>query len=446
MNVLDRKNVSGFSLVEVIVATLCLGLCLGPFLAYSSRLPEMQKALAAQARDDAWRSFQDQAVLTGVDAGRSSGLGSSENRNVPVLAAREVERLPLSSSAGLPSLRLLQVQADAWNAKGWVRAAGYELSSGPAVPAVLVPESPLPPLTLGAPVLSPDPGLPVSALALASPEPGASGKLRVEARSSDGGTVILVYGPSSNEVRRTGEASFEAGAETFAEPLSGRAWAEYAGDVASGDSSVLLPDGRKRWIVREGSRSRVYNPSAFVPYRYLLDLGAPVLVYGESEYAPGGGLTLTYSSVLGVRSGAVSFRVGLSSEVRKRLGSAAASLCQSFDSSFGGWSAPSTGDLSLFCREEQQDRWSDSFAIQAAPHAASGCLATEGSWYVSRLQIEMGEPVLLSDASSSGGAFSTESIQFAAPVQADGIRRGRLSAREGTLLSASSELSLVLVP
>lgn len=441
-----RSQLRAFSLLEVIVATLCLGLCLAPFLAYTSRLPEMQRALALQARDDAWRSFQDHAVLNGIDAGGAPGFAPVSNGNVPGLPAREVERTPLAPVAGMTGLRSLQVRSDAWNARGWIRGAGLELSAGPALEPITVPSAPLPPVTLRAPALSPDPSDPVSALSLEKPQSGASGLLKVASVSPDNGTVVLVYGASSLEVRAVREAAFEVGAEVFEAAFSGRTWAEYAGDLAAGDSSVSLPDGRKRWIVREGDRTRVYNPSEVVSYSYHLDLGAPALYYGTLEYASGSPLSFSYASVLGVRSGASVFRVGLPSAVRERLGSAAGRLCLSYETSFAGWSAPADGDLRLFCDEEQQDRWLDAFSVETAPFVASGCLSAPGRWTISRQLTELAEPELLSNVADYGGAFSGEAVRFGAPLHTDGVRRGRLSAREGALVSTSSELSLFLTP
>jgi hypothetical protein len=436
----------GFSLAEVLIAILCLGLLLAPFLRTITSLPAMQRHLGLQARDEAWRSFQDHALAAGLDPRQAAALLAATNPAIPEVESEFVERGASVVPEGRVALRVLRGSVGAQHPEDRPGGSGWELSRGSALAPPAPPAPPLLPVTMRSPDITPLPGSSIPLIGLAPAEGSLPPSLSVEASSQENGRVCLKLGRAGTPSSGLGEAQGVVSVEEFAAGFIGTSWTEYPGEPAAGHRPVEMPDGRKRWLVPEGRGLRTYEPSEFVTWAYTLDLGPPILRHAGAEIADGGNLVLGYPDLAAVRSGEAALRIDWPDTTKALLGGFADRLAQGFEVTFAGNPGPTNGDLSLFCSNTALDAWTEESPLLATPLPAPGCTARSAAWTLGRGLTEMGEPERVNAGASESDPFPSGSAEFSPPAQADGVRRGRLSARDGTLVSTTPSLSLTIVP
>jgi type II secretory pathway pseudopilin PulG len=143
----------GFSLGEVLIAILCLGLLLAPFLVTVTSLPTMQRQLGFQARNEAWRSVQDHALSAGIDPGHAVALQAGTNPSIPSVDPEPVERGASTMPPVGVALRVLRNAPGTKYPEDRPGGSGWELSRGAALEAAVPPAPPLLPLTMRVPDL-----------------------------------------------------------------------------------------------------------------------------------------------------------------------------------------------------------------------------------------------------------------------------------------------------
>ncbi len=435
----------GFSLGEVLIAVLCLGLLLAPFLQLVTSLPAMQRQLGLQARDEAWRSFQEQAVSAGMDPSRAAALLAGSNRGIPAVKPESIERGAPSIVLTGVSLRVLKSKDALRHSEDRAGGSGWELSRGRAYEAPEPPAPPLLPVTMKMPDISPLPGaiIPLSGIEQAG-EPKLP-SLLVRAGAEGGARVLMKLGRAGTLYSGYGEAQGVACVDEVAVGLVGTAWTEYPGEPAAGHRPVEMLDGRKRWLVPEGRGLRTYEPSGFVSWSYTLDLGVPILRFAGAEIQAGTHLRLDYATLTRVRGGEPDLRVDWPDATKAALGSLLDLLTSGFDVAFAGNTGSVNGDLRNYCSEETLELWTEACPLLAKGIPAQGCMARTAAWTLGRGLTELGQPELVT-AAVEVEPFSQGSAEFLPPAQADGVRRGRLSARDGALISTSSNLSVPIIP
>ena len=82
---IGKRTGHGFTLVELLLVILILAAVLGPFLAFVSRIPDLNSAIGQQGRSEAWRSFTDQALVAGIDPSAAMALRNGVNPAVPAV-------------------------------------------------------------------------------------------------------------------------------------------------------------------------------------------------------------------------------------------------------------------------------------------------------------------------------------------------------------------------
>jgi len=319
--------------------------------------------------------------------------------------------------------------------------AGWELAKGAGIGVVNAPPTPLQPMMSELPDLSP--GAEASLVSLSMLSSGTTGvsSLRLKETASDGSRVLIRAGGYSG----AGEQSVETlvPVSVLAAGLKARAWCEYPGSVDSGHIPELLSDGRTCWTVREAAGLRRHAPSAFVELDYHLDLGAPVLRFAGTEISNGGSLLLTRSQLGLIAKGGLDLSVEWPEATLLALGQDAKEILSGFETSLVGLSTQDSSIGSL-CGDDGLPSWGAENELRSDPRIPPACRAETGIWSLRRSVEGLGEPEIVSSQEET--IHSEGTYQFQAPEQQDGVRRGRLSARGGALVSSSSSLELEFLP
>lgn len=426
-----------FTLAEVLVVLVVLALVLGPILAASGVLDRLQHRTGERSRREAWRSMQDEALVSGIDPSGAPILRVDSNPAVPPSPAAPVERL--SSTAPDAAVVLGVIKSPPGAEAGRVGGAGWELLAG-AVQAGATPLAlPARPILLNPPVIQPASGshVPASMLVPAS----GSATLAVSASSPDGMRVHIA-GPGSTAAGE-GVASVNATAAELARGFHGTAWTEYPG--GAGETAEALPDGRIRWLVTsDGGRVQAYEPSERVAFEIGLDLGAPVLVWGTDELPSGSAVPVDLTAYLAVRSGIVPVRVSWPASLASLFGPDAASVLPALACSFAGLSVGE--DLAPLFQPEAAAAWSEENRVSAEALASGGCVASPAAWILQRAPTKLGPPELLSGPILVSDAYPAGAFEFGVPERPGLGRVGRISSEGGAVMSAGPTLSLTLSP
>lgn len=434
-----------FTLVELIIAIVFLGVVLGPLLVYVARIHELNHAVGEQARRESWRSFSEQAVAIGINPALAPALAASSNAAVPELTPIAIEADDTPLVAGLARIVPIRVLPDASWAESRLGGSGFQIGAGGAVTPRTIPTAPLLPIMMPAPVVSPADGAVLPAAALSVGAANAPYTLAITAVAAPGSQVQLSLDRPHVAAAGIGSASQSVTAVDLLGNVGGSAWTEFLGDVRNGDRSIILPDGRIRWLVTTPERrTQIYEPSSSVRFSYKIDLGLPVLRYGSLRLDSGSATPVDYPAYLGVRDGTTVMTVDFPESVKAAFGPDWGVQSIGFQLTFNDVAGPFSGDLQAFFLADATSVWTDQVVIVASPVVPPGALAGRGQWQLSRAKLPLGVPVL-STVADPAGFHTPGTLQFAAPDFA-GEPLGRLSFENGTLLSTGTTLSLSLIP
>jgi hypothetical protein len=281
----------------------------------------------------------------------------------------------------------------------------------------------------------------LNVLGLEAVSAAADGTAAVGVRASSGESAWVCLDVQGKTLSAPSRVESLLAVENLARGSELRAWCEYPGSVAAGDILETLPDGRKRWTVREALGLRRHDPSAVVVSVPRLFIGTPVLCFAGRE--TGASLLLTRSELIRIEKG-LELRVTWPRATRDRLGLAAAAVLGGFETTLLGQTGPSDGSLAGFCTETMLSNWSASNPLRAVPLLPSGFSGHVGLWSLDLGVEKLGAPELA--ASGQPDVLEGDSLEFVPPVQDDGQRRGRLSARNGALVSTGPSLLLPIIP
>jgi prepilin-type N-terminal cleavage/methylation domain-containing protein len=433
----------GFTLVELLLAVLILAAVLGPFLAFVSRIPDLNSAIGQQGRSEAWRSFTDQALVAGIDPSAALALRNGVNPAVPALPPPVVTRGVAMPPVGGATVRAIQVQVPATAAEVRPGGSGFELGAGAPPPARTTPAAPLLPIVMQTPAVSPAPGsiLPIGALTAGSS--GAPATATVSASVLDGGRVHLENAHPLAAPTGIGVIGQTVSAVDLAQGVGGRAWNEYVSQNA-GDKAVMLADGRIRWHTQSAGRLLIYEPSPPVSYTYLLDLGTPVVVvHNSTEMASGASIDIAYAEYMNVRNGTSAMRLDWSQATKTAFGNAWNTLGLGFNWTFQAESGPFGGDLKSFFASDKEYLWADNSAVAAAPVLPPGAIATPGNWSFARQTTKLGMPELVTQPSYRGGSYEAGGVEIRVPIY-NGERLGRVQS--GSTVSTGDTLQVQVEP
>ena len=439
---IGQRTGHGFTLVELLLVILILAAVLGPFLAFVSRIPDLNSAIGQQGRSEAWRSFTDQALVAGIDPSAAMALRNGVNPAVPAVPAPVVIRGVTMAPLGGAAVRAIQVPVLATAAETRPGGSGFELGAGSPPPARTTPAAPLLPIAMQTPVVSPASGsiLPIGTLTAGSS--GAPATTVVSASVLDGGRVHLEDGRPLAAPTGIGVAAQTVSAADLVQGVSGRAWNEYVSQNA-GDKAVMLADGRIRWHTQSGGRLLIYEPSPPVSYAYLLDLGTPVVVHNTTEVASGTSIDIAYDEYMNVRNGTSAMRLDWSQTTKTAFGSTWDTLTLGFNWTFQAESGPFGGDLKSFFGADKEYTWADSSAVAAAPVLPPGAIASPGSWTLARQTTKLGVPELVTQPGYQGGSYEAGGIELRVPIH-NGQRLGRVQS--GTTVSTGDTLKVQAEP
>ncbi len=430
--------------MEFVIAIVFIGVVLGPFLVFVARIHDLNSAVGQQGRREAWRSFNDQAVLAGIDPTHAHALATTVNPSVPAVPPLPINSGIVPAVPGLASLVPLQVNVDGTVAEPRMAGAGYQIGAGAAVAPRSTPTAPLAPVIMPIPVVTPGDGTVIAARALAPAAPGSPYTAQVQAASAAGTKVFITFNQPHASAQGLGVAQQTVTAVDLLERVNGTAWTEYAG--SGSDRPVTLGDGRTRWLVtRDDGRLQIYEPSPNTTFAYQVGLGAPIIVRGLDENASGTTLSFDYAACSAVATGAMPLRIDFPKTVKTAFGLAWAAQSIGFQWTFKGTAGPFTGDATSFFTPGALPLWADSIAVVAHPVIPAGAAADAGSWTFTRIKLVLGVPRLASTADASG-FYAPGQLEFTAPPGPDGNAIGRLSFDNGATLSTGPTLSIAIIP
>lgn len=440
------RRTQGFTLVEFVIAIVFVGVVLGPFLVFVSRLHDMNSAIGQQARREAWRSFNDQALAAGIDPTLAPGLASTMNTAVPAVAPPAVTQVAMAVVSGLPRIVPLHIAPDPTVAETRIAGAGLQIGAGAAVAARTIPAPPLTPIVMPMPIVTPADGSVIATSSLAAGVPDDPYTLNIQAAVAAGSKITMVLNQPFTTVNGIDIVQQAVSAVDLLNRVTGTAWAEYPGNAETGDRSLILSDGRTRWFVtRTDGRLQIYEPSANMNFAYRIGLGAPVVRRGVTENAAGGSLSFDYAAYYAVQTGATSLGVDFPTAVKSVFGNGWAAQSIGFQTTFHDAAAPFSGDLKLFFATDTLGLWGDSVTVATTPVVPLGAIADSATWTFARVKSELGVPRFASTADTTG-FYTPGEMQFTAPLGPDGTPIGRLSFQNGTALSTGPTLSISVIP
>jgi hypothetical protein len=424
----------GFSLGELLIAVLCLGVLMLPLLAYVSGIRGMGSRIAEESGGRAWQSVQGAAVAEGVDSSSVILLAREQNPGASIRARSSVTADQGAATLGRVSVGVLHLPAKGER----LGVSGFHLEPGLRLPEPEVPAQALAPRVMLPPLISPAPGslVPIASVA-------ANGSLSIQVRSTEGGRVLFRAGMGQPMQTGVGELSSGVSVSALAVGLRGQAWVEFAGELVPGAVRVPLSDGRAEWRVPESGGERLVSPSELVPVIYFLGLGAPVLRIGDVEYSAGAEVPVDYSLLVAVQAGHAGFEVGWPLAIRTLLGADGASSIQGFTTTFQGLAGPVDGSLVGFAFEPGLSSWEQSNHLTALPLLGLACRGEAAAWVLDRSPLQLPPPEL---AKTLSGPLSMGPLGFRAAEFGELGRIGRLSARSGAVLAAGPSLDLEVTP
>ncbi|HVU32638.1 MAG TPA: hypothetical protein VHE61_04340 [Opitutaceae bacterium] len=434
----------GFTLVELIIGIVFVGVALAPFLVFVARIHDLNSAMGEQARIEAWRSFTDQVLAAGIDPSRAPALSSLANPGVPAVGSAVVMALSVPDIPGIAQLQPLRSTVESV-AESRSVGAGFQLGTGVAITARTTPTSPLVPIVMPAPVITPPDGSLIDVATLVATDDGSPYGTVVRADGATGTRVILAFNHPTASVSGAPVATRTITAVDLANKVDGAAWSEFPGDTSLG-TSVVLADGRTRWLVRRtDGRQQIYEPSLPVAFSYTIGLGSPVLVSGAVEHSTGASLVFDYSTYEDVQAGRLALRIDFPSTAKAAFGVAWKDLPIGFNWTFHDAPGPFSGDVASFFQPDALTVWADTVSVVATPVVPPGASIGSGNWTLIRKKTELGMP-LLADAADIAGFFPPGAITFNAPVGPEGVPIGRLSFDSGAYVSTGPTISIPVIP
>lgn len=443
------KRTRGFSLADVIIAVLVLGLLAGPLLLTVSRFPRWQQRLSEQGLLEAARSLEDRALAVGVDPFLSPMAGHDLNPAVVTAGSADVEREQRTPRPESATVHAILVRRDA-NAIAETRpgGAGFHLGAAAPTSSIAAPLAPLPPVYLQVPLLDPADGYLWKAGDLsASSQPDAPWGGTIRATTQPGQIVRLELDSPRRSISAVACAVQRVDAWELSQLVSGRAWVEYAGDEKTGDRVETLADGRRRWITQNEGRNQVVEPSQHVRFSYHMAVGAPVLLHGSATLASGAIEQFDFQAYLDIQEKRIGLHIGWPPEIKRLFGDRWSDNLFGYTCHLRDIPGPVNGDLSGLFTAERAASWSDESQIATTVVGPPGIIPLPGNWILIRVKHTLGQPELVTAPSGSPEGYTLGTFGFAAPsLVAGGPRYGRLSARNGTIVSSGSELDLLILP
>lgn len=441
------RHRKGYILQELVVGLVVFAIAVLPVIRAFRMLPQIGSALSVQSRIEAWRSVVDEAILQGIDPSQTAMMRGMAQLEVSNKMSGTVIRKDLSPRPGRVQITLLRNEFSSTAEERSV-SMGFEIGGG----SVPVPprEDPLPPLALikmSAPLLNPLNGTMVPVLGLASPSvPGAPYVLSLRAQSVAASDLVRLrtIAPQIRTQVGAGSASVEIDAVELAQSVRGQAWTEYAGNEGT-DTPVALSDGRTRWLVRNGGRTQVYEPSDPVDFVLGLDLGRPSYSVAGREYASGETLSINYEQTVAIDAGRAEATITYPGEVRDRFGSQWATVAPRFDWTFGSHPGDSSaGNTVSFFRPAGRAIWEASQTLTAIPAGLPGMRPLAGTWTLQRQATELAPPERVAtfyDGSTDVPGW----LEFSAPmISALKARVGR--PQVNGVESVGNSVSVPIVP
>lgn len=441
---MNRQRQRGFTLVEFVVAIVFIAVVLGPLLLFVARLHDLNSAIGQQGRREAWRSFNDQAVLAGIDPSHAPALAATGNPSIPSVPMPAVSSAEVTATPGVARIVPLRVVLDTRVAEPRMAGAGYQIGAGANVSPRSTPVAPLAPIVMPMPVVTPPDGTVIAANTLTPASPGAPYTTSIQAASSSGTKVFLSFNQPYGLAQGFTSVQQGVSAVDLMNRVNGAAWTEYPG--ATNDRSATLGDGRTRWFVtRDDGRLQIYEPSPAVSFAYQVGLGSPVIVHGVDELPSGSTLSFDYAAYYEVQAGRTTLRIDFPAAVKSVFGTTWGAQSIGFQCAFHDSAGPFSGDLSSFFTTETLALWSDAVPLAATAVLPPGATADQGTWTFSRNKVPLGVPVMASVADASG-FYAAGQLQFTAPNGPDGSPIGRLSFDNGSTLSTGPTLAIAVIP
>lgn len=444
-----RSGVQGFSLLELILAIVLLGVLTTPLLVFVARLPEWQHHISDQSRREAGRTVHDQELAAGVDPERAPMAAYASNPAAPRIDPPNVQRETRLARPEIATTQALTVRVDA-NTTAETRpgGAGWQLGAAAASDPITPPQPPLPPLYLTQPTVTPADGFIWQATDLVAPKESSSPWMGlISAATTPGRIVCLELATPERAAKGQTNTSLSINAWELANLVRGRSWTEYAGNETIGEKAELLPDGRRRWRTLQSGRTLVIEPSQIVTFSYMFTLGAPVLIHGAAVLTSGSSESIDYAGYRDIQAKRAAFQIGWPETTKTLFGNQWRDDLLAFNCTVANQPGPQSGRLEGFFTDENASVWADQTLIVAQATGPAGIFTERGSWTLLRARQELGPPELINTPSGDSTGYSLGIFRFAAPqVTADGPRIGRLSANNGTTVSSGSELDILIVP
>lgn len=419
----------GFTLVEIIISILVIGLVTTPVVYFAVHNADLGAVVSEQSRTEGLRSWQDQMMAVGLNPARATGLAAGVNPLVPaafpvgegsspapsLLMPVTLPIVTKSTTVGAAMLQPMLVTMSGGTAETRPLGAGLELGAGPAIPPPGAPTVPLPPIFMKPPVPTPANGAVVALSSFSATGGGQPYATTVSASVPDGGRVHLSLTNPLSSATGIGSASLQANTVAFAQGESGQAWNEYAGDVAAGDTSVGLADGRTRWYVPVGDQMQPYEPSAYVSFSYKIDIGSPVLVDTTgAEILSGGNTSVDYNTYMLVQVGLNTIRIDWPASTRTAFGGSLSGYGIGFNDTFASVPGPYSGDLSYFFAPAQATLWGSVNTVNATPAGPAGVVASSASWTITQLITKL-QPPDKTTLALFGTTYDSGPVEFTVP-------------------------------
>lgn len=439
----------GFSLAELLIAVLFIGLFSGPLFLFLARLPEWRQRLGEQGQSEAAHSLQDRVLAQGLNPAVAPMARAAANPAMPEVEMPSIETEDIPANAKGIAVRSLRLRRDAAVvAEPRPGGAGWQLGAAAPAEPIVAPEPPLPPVYLTPPVLEPASGYAWRASDLVPPaQPGDPWVGSLRANSDPDLVVRLELTTPQRSISGLGTAVQRIDAWELSQKVVGRAWAEYAGNVDLGDRAETLPDGRRRWSTHREGRKLVVEPSQSIAFSQLLSLGPPVLVHGETELPSGSSEPIDYSDYLAIQEKRQRLQISCSQETRALFGNRWNSSLFGFTCTLHSSPGNVNGDLSPCFTSELAPTWLEQMPVETVVLGPVGVVCAPGQWSLQRRKRILEVPELIRTTAGDANGYALGSFGFAAPrLTVDGPRFGRLSARDGTLVSSGTEIDLLVLP
>lgn len=420
----------GFTMPEVLLAVLVAALLVAPVLAFIRGTGALRHETSERGRNQALSEVRRQLLSQGIDSAVSPG---AECRGIGKALSSEKTKRESHTGPGT-GVALLSCAAPILGETAAARGVGFELTAsvnaevgGPA--SVSISE-----MSYDPPTVDPLAGSVLQPARFRGPS------LQVTALSRNGGLVVLDLTRPAQRVEGQGQVSCTVSAEDIVAGLSGSAWVEHPGKASLTEECIPLSDGRKAWLVQEGSSWVRRQPSARVSLSYFLDLGAPLLRFGSALHASGAAVAVDYRSLLSVRSRVTPVALEWPAAVQSLFPPQGLVPGLGLSPSFQGvpiesftWVDRVFGDLS---------RWGAESRLVVRAQAGVHCLFSPGQWTLMRMPLAL--PVPEREVSISIAEAGLQ--RFRATELSEVGRVGRLSARGGSVLGLGTTLDLEVSP